>query len=108
MSERLKQQGDALRFLSKCNQRQRKAVVKYADNGLIDSLCECALNLLKGHVKLSPKEKKSLKSHKRRLRALTDKKVSRRKKRVILTQSGGFIGALLIPVLKTLVNLLVK
>ena len=108
MSKRVKQNVDALRFLAKCNPKQRKAIIQYADNGLVDSLSECALNLLKGHVRLTPKQKKRLNVHKNRLRALTDKKVARKKKKTILTQHGGFVGALLAPVLKTLVSLLLK
>ena len=108
MSKRMKQNADALRFLSICNPRQRKAIIQHADNGLIDSLCECALNLLKGHVRLNPKQKKKLSSHKKRLRALTNKKVARKKKKTILTQHGGFVGAFLAPVLRALVPLLLK
>ena len=108
MSQRMKRNADALRFLAKCNAKQRKAIIQYADNGLVDSLCECALNLLKGHVRLNPKQKKKLSTHKHRLRALTNKKVARKKKKTILTQNGGFVGALLAPVLKTIVHMLLK
>jgi hypothetical protein len=104
----MKQNAEALRFLTKCNARQRKAVIHHADNDLIDSLCECALNMLKGHVRLNPKQKKKLSTHKHRMRKLTDKKLARKRKRNILTQNGGFIGALLTPVLTSLVNLLLK
>ena len=104
----MKQNADALRFLAKCNPRQRKAVIQHADNGLLDSLCECALNLLKGHVRLNPKQKKKLSIHKQRLRSLSNKKVARKKKKTILNQHGGFVGALLAPVLGTIVSLLLK
>lgn len=66
-----------------------KAVLQKADGHLIDTLCECALNLLKGHVRLNPKEKKKLKRHKINL----------------LLQQGGLVGALLGPILRTLVKL---
>ena len=108
MSKRIKRNADALRFLAKCNSKQRNAIIEHADNGLVDSLSECALNLLKGHVRLNPKQKKKLSSHKHRLRALTNKKVARKKKKTILTQHGGFVGALLAPVLRTIVQLLLK
>ena len=104
----MKRNADALRFLAGCNDKQRKAVIEHADNGLIDSLCECALNLLKGHVRLNSNQKKKLAKHKHKLRNLTDKKVGRKKKKAILTQRGGFVGALLTPVLKTIVHLLLK
>ena len=104
----MKRNADALRFLASCNDKQRKAVIEHADNGLVDSLCECALNLLKGHVPLSRAQKKKLAKHKRGLRDLTDKKVGRKKKKAILAQRGGFVGALLAPVLKTIVHLLLK
>ena len=103
----MKQHADALRFLGKCNPQQRKAIIEHGDAGLIDSLCECALNLLKGHVRLNPKQKKTLFKHKQRLRALTNKRMARKKK-AILNQHGGFVGALLAPVLKSIVQLLLK
>ncbi len=108
MSNRMKRNADALRFLARCNPKQRKSIIQHADSSLIDSLCECALNLLKGHVRLHPKQKKKLIKHKKRLRALTNKKVARKKKKVILNQHGGLVGALLAPVLKSIVRMLLQ
>ena len=103
----MKQHTDALRFLGKCNPRQRKAIIDYDDASHIDSLCECALNLLKGHVRLNPKQKKKLFTHKHRLCVLTNKRMARKKK-TILNQNGGFVGAFLAPVLKSIEQLLLK
>ena len=108
MSRKLQQNVDALRFLIKCNPKQREAVIKHASNGLIDSLCECALNLLKGHVPLHPKQKKKLSTHKDRLRALSNKRMARKKKRVILSQRGGFVGTLLAPIVSSLLPIILS
>ena len=84
-----------------------KSIIKGADKDLVDTLCECGLNVLKGNVPLSPGQKKRLKAHKNTLRALSQKKQSLQKKKTLL-QRGGFLGALLRPVLSVLGDLLFK
>ena len=72
---------------------------------VIRTLCECALNVLKGNVPLTAHQKTKLRKHKKRLRTLVNKKVSLKKKRSVL-QTGGFLGVLLKPVLSVLGGLL--
>jgi len=68
-------------------------------------MCECAKNLLKGNVPLSPAQLRTLRRHKQKLRQLAVKKTSLAKKKK-LVQSGGFLGALLTPIISVLGNLL--
>ena len=64
-------------------------------------ICECVKNVLVGNVKLTPEHKRKLKRHKHSLRKLTSKKTSQKEKKR-LVQSGGFLGALLGPIVKVL------
>lgn len=82
-----------------------KAVLKGASPDLIKALSECSLNILKGHVHLTPAQKKQLSRYKQSLRALAKKGTSVKRRKQIL-QKGGFIGAILKPVLGVLGGLL--
>ena len=64
---------------------------------------------LKGVVPLTPRQKQRLARYKTHLRALTNKKVSRKREKFYLNQKGGnLLAALLPPVLGVLGSLLVK
>ena len=106
MTRRLKDNAHALHILSKSSSKRRKAILKHAHKELITCLCECALNVLKGRVPLSPTQKKKLTRHKKHLRALADKKSSHAKRKRLLVQKGGFLGSLLAAILGTLGGLL--
>ena len=99
MAGRLKKHIDELKVLKKAKPKLRKSILKAADNQLIHCLCECCHNVLNGNVELSAKQKKALQKHRRRLRELVAKKTSQKKRRDILVQNGGFLPALLAPVL---------
>lgn len=90
-----------LRMLCGAKPSMIKAVLNGASPDLIHSLSECSLNILKGRVKLTPAQKKQLSRYKYNLRALADKRTTVKKRKQIL-QRGGFIGALLKPVLSVL------
>jgi hypothetical protein len=81
----------------------RKTIL--GDKGLLTCLCECSKNILKGNVPLSPVQKRKLRRHRRSLRELTLKKISKKKKNKIL-QKGGFLGALITPILSLLGGML--
>lgn len=82
-----------------------RGVIKEADKEFVDSLSECCLNVLSGRVRLSPTQKKKLSRHKAVLRALARRGVSVPKRRKLL-QKGGFLGALLKPIIGVLGSLL--
>ena len=98
MSKRLRDNWNNLKVLKSANPSLRKAILKSADADLVRCLCDCAHNILKGTVKLSPAQKKALCRHSCHLRQLTGKK-SLKAKRNILVQKGGFIPALLGPII---------
>ena len=71
----------------------------------LDCVSECAKNVIKGNVQLKPAQLRRLRRERSNVRALALKKTSLKKKRRIL-QKGGFLGALIPPVLSVLGSLL--
>lgn len=103
MSELLRRHSKTLRKLHKL--KNRKAwLKKNCTNDLVHCLSVCCKNLLAGRVPLTKDQKKSLARRKKDLRKLASKKVSRKQKRVII-QKGGFLGALLGPIISVLGSL---
>ena len=105
MSESVKRQGEMLRFLARAKPPTVKAIVKNASPQLVKTLCECCHNVLKGNVPLTTAQKRRLRRHKTSLRQLTKKKLSVKRRKQLL-QTGGFIGALLGPVIGVLKGVL--
>ena len=105
MSTRLMKNFVELKLLKEASPKMRKKIMKNCKQTLLCCLCECALNVLKGNVPLKKAQKTRLSRFKQKLRKLTSKKTRQKIKRQIV-QSGGFIGALLTPVLSFLGTLL--
>ena len=82
-----------------------KSILKNAPPDLVKALCECSLNVLKGNIKLNKTQKTRLRRYKNILRQLASKKPATKTRKQLL-QKGGFIGALLGPVLGVLGSLL--
>ena len=74
---------------------------------MICSLSECCHNVLKGNVPLTPAQKVKLRQHKHNLHKLATKKtyIKARKKNL---QRGGFLGALITPILAYLASFLME
>ncbi len=105
MSQTLKKFAPYLRMLHKSSPKARNALVKqHCSHDFLKCICECVKNVLMGNVDLSPEHKRRLKRHKRSLRKLALKKTSLTEKKRIV-QSGGFLGALLGPIIKVLGSL---
>ena len=80
------------------NTKLRKAILEYADADLISALCECAHNILRGTVRLTPREKVRLRKYKDKLRLIANRRSSiSRRRREIQQHGGGFLPALLAP-----------
>ena len=109
MSQRLVAHAPYLQVLTKGNAKQREGILRGADKELVYCLCECALNVLQGNVHLQPGEKSGLKKYRHRMRTLTDKKIGvGKKKQLLLKQKGGWVSALILPILGILNRLLSK
>lgn len=95
MSLRLKRNLPLLRSLVGATSNERKAILGHCSSDLILSLCEIALNLLKGRIPLTLTQLKKLKRQKTSIKLFANKRVSLQKKRHSIQQSGGFILPLL-------------
>ena len=104
MSGRMKKQAVCLQMLIKTkNAKLRKAILEHADAELIRALCECAHNILRGNVQMTPREKTRLRKYQTKLRLIARKNVSVKQKRRHLQQTGGFLPALLAPLAASVV-----
>jgi hypothetical protein len=102
MSRLLKKYGAYLRLLKKASPKVRKALLnKNCSTEFVNCVCECVKNLLKGNVPLTSTQKRQLSRRKRLLRKILLKKTSLKDKRKII-QTGGFLGALLGPIVSVL------
>ena len=109
MSKRMRGSLPYLQVLAKSKPKLRKLLIDNVPANVITAICECSLNLLKGVVPLTPRQKQRLARYKTHLRALANKKVSKKRKKLYLNQKGGnLLAALLPPVLGVLGSLLVK
>lgn len=96
---------DLLKALVKLKPKQRVAFLKTADKDLVQCLCGCALNVLKGQVPVNTSQRKKLSPYKRLLRRLVLKKGGWKSKKKVLIQKGGnFIPLLLGPVISAVLS----
>ena len=105
MSQLTKKYLPILKRINKLADNNKKKYLRKCNREFIDCLSECATNVLRGNVPLSSRQGAKLKRNKKDLRLLSAKKTSLRKKRHIV-QKGGFLGALLTPVLSLLGGLI--
>ena len=107
MSKRMEGSLPYLQILMKCKPKIRKVILEHGPTDLLLSICESCYNVLKGTIPLSKRQKQRLSRHKKHLTDLANRKVSRLRKRRLLTQKGGnLLAALLPPVLEVLSSLL--
>ena len=102
MAHRVKDHLPELRALTKSKPRQRKAYLQHANKALITCLSECCANTLKGNVPLTSSQKKTLLRYKKHIRQAADKSSSHKARRDIFVQKGGFLSAILGPILRLL------
>jgi len=107
MSELVKKYMPVLKRIRKMGDRARREYVRRCDKSFVDCVSECAKNLIKGNVPLSTRQMSVLRRKRKDLRELAKKKTPLRSKRKIL-QKGGFLSALLPPVLSVLGSLLLQ
>ncbi len=99
MSKWLRKNLELLKILKKAKPNQSIILLESAENDLICCLCECIDNVLHGNVKLTAAKKKELAKHATVLQNIVDRRTKVHKKRALLVQKGGFLPALLAPVI---------
>jgi len=107
MSDRVRKFLPVLKRINKLGDKAKRDYVRKCTREFLDCINECAKNVIKGNVPLTNRQKTKLRRNRKDVRALSVKKTSLRKKRRIL-QKGGFLGALLPPVLGVLASLFAK
>ena len=93
----LQKHADILKVLAMCKNPLKNAIINAGDKALIETLCDCAQNILNGSIKMTSHEKACLRRHKHLLRNLAHPQCLQQKKEVL--QKGGFLSSLLAPVL---------
>ena len=88
MSKRMKGSLPYLQILAKAKPKLRKILIENVPESVITAICECCLNFPKGVIPLTPRQKRRLAPYKTQLRALANRKVSRKRKKTYLTQRG--------------------
>ena len=99
---KLKKHSNALQILREGDSKICKQVLRDGGASLMNCLCEISHNILKGNVPLTMSQKKKLSPYKHTLRQLTNNQKISLVKKKHLVQRGGFLSALLGPVLTLL------
>ena len=107
--QKIKQFGGLIRHYHLLLGSIKKSILKNLDRKSICLICEICLNILKKNVPLKPATLNSLKRHKHIIKKLSDKKITLKRKKIILNQRGsGFILPLLFSVITPLLSKLIR
>ena len=89
-----------LKRINRLAEKTKRQYVKKSSKDFLHCLSECAKNVLLGNVPLSSRQNAKLRHSKNDLRLLSDNTSLRKKRQIV--QKGGFLAALLPPVLSLL------
>ena len=106
MSARFKRNAFCLWLLANVDPDLARVIINKGNENLVKRLCECARNILKGNAPLKKSQKGRLRRYKKDLKILIQRNTSLHERKRIL-QKGGFVGALLAPLAKSLLAPLV-
>lgn len=98
MSSRVIRHSATLQRLAKADPRVRRQLLHRGSSDLVKAICECARNVLAGNVPLNTGQKLRLKKYRKPLREIVKKKTPLYKKKIII-QRGGFLSALIGPLI---------
>lgn len=109
---KIKKHAHILQVLMSCkNPKLRKSIIEQSGDGLTKVLCEVVKNSLlsDGCIKHTKKDIQKLKKHKKTFVKLIDRKVPiKRKKKILVQTGGGFLSALIKPLLSIFLPGLIK
>ena len=103
---RIKSNYHRLQTLKDERPKLRTTIIANSDKELLNIISECALNVLKGNVKLSDCKKRKLRKFKRQLRTIVDNSVPLASEKKLIIQRDGFIVPLLTAVLPALATII--
>lgn len=105
MSENLRKYAPFIKSLARASNKDKKKILKRnCSDEFVKACSECIFNLLKGNIPLTPRQKVKLSRRKGLMRKMIDKRTSIKGKKKIL-QVGGFLGALLGPIVRVIGSL---
>lgn len=107
MSKRVKKYLPTLQLLAKCDKHTANSVVKSAKPEFLSCVSDICHNILQDRVKLSPKEKQKLFKYKQQIRKIAKKSTTQKSKRELI-QKGGFLAAILGPLLGSIIGPIAK
>jgi hypothetical protein len=108
-TQSLKSHAALLKFISSTDTATQRRVLKLADKRLIAVICEVCYNTLQGVVRLREREKKILGKHKTHLRLIAARgECWKQKKKRLLQSGGGFLTAVLAPLVATALGALLR
>ena len=105
MSSRVRKHAIQLKMLRDASPKLRKQILHHCGKDFLNCVCECVKKVLKGNVPLTSAQKQKLSRHRNKLRELVLKKTPKKEK-IDIIQKGGFLGALITPILSILGGLL--
>ena len=97
-----------LHVLKAADPKLRSAIIEKCNQETLKSICECALNALRGNIPLSVCSKRKMRTYKNSIRKVADRSVSLSTKRKVKVQRGEFFLPLLSTILPTLTELLFR
>lgn len=106
--KRLLAQEPFLRLLERSNPKQRRELLSQATKEELTTLFEVCLNIIKGHIPVEGQKFKQLKRYRNVVRQLGDRKVALKKKKRMISQEGGAVGAVVGTVASLILPLLAK
>ena len=95
-----------LHLLKESKPYQQKALLEASTDSLVQAICQCCDQALKGRVPLNGTQFRQVKRHRSHIRKLAGRNLNTKAKRKILTQKGGL--APLLPILGSLITPLIK
>lgn len=107
MSKRIKKYVETLNYLSKCDRRTGKSIINSANSELINCISDICYNMLRGNLKINSTQKTKLDKYKNNIRKIANKKATQKSKKELI-QKGGFLGAILAPLIGSLITPLAK
>lgn len=94
-----------LKKLTKIKQKSARCkILKSCPCNVLNVIKEIAKKTLKGHIYLSPRQKRRLKKYKKEIREISGN-IPGKKVRRVLVQKGGLLPGLLVPAISILANL---
>ncbi len=79
-----------VRYIGICNNPSAyRSVIRAAPDSVLKTICNAALNVERGGIKLSPARKTLFRQHRKKIAKLTSRRVGQSSKRRILEQRGG-------------------